>query len=155
MLARVCMCVCARKRKDVYVCCVQATWLISWRDGGEGELQLSLPKEGEWGGLRCGGGGQTDSLNHDLPQDPGFDPAEVILSRQGCSKASWRLHPCLSSNRTARVSFLASASLDLLLQRLQDFVPFPGLQVGRKASHPGGGGHKEFRMSPTTPGKLH
>ena len=99
---------------------------------------LCLAGECEWGGLQCGGQEQTNSLNHDLPQDPGFDLADMILSRCGCSKASGGcIPPCLSSSMTARVSFLARASLDLLLQQLR-FVPFPGLQVGRKASHPGG-----------------
>jgi len=60
----------------------------------------------------------------------------MILSWLGCSKASGGcIPPCLSSGMTACVSFLARASLDLLLQQLQGFIPFPGLQVGRKASH--------------------
>lgn len=136
-----CVCACACKCKDVYVCCVQANWLTSWRDGGDEKENCSSPclclaGECEWGGLRCGGRGQTDSSNHDLPQDPGFGPADVILSQHGCSKASRGcIPPCLSSSMTACVSFPARASLDLLLQQLRSFVPFPGLQLGRKASH--------------------
>lgn len=73
-----------------------------------------------------------------MPQDPGFNLADMILSQHCCSEASRScIRPCLSTAVTAHVSFPARASLDLL-QQLQGFVPFPGLQVGRKASHLGG-----------------
>lgn len=65
--------------------------------------RLCLAGKCEWRGLWCGGRRQTNSSNRDLPQDPGFDLADMILSWHGCSKASRGCIPsCLSSGMTAR-----------------------------------------------------
>lgn len=63
---------------------------------------LCLVGQWEWGGR-----GQNDPSNHDLPQDPGFWPANTILSQRGCSEASrGYIIPWFSTGITAQV-FLA------------------------------------------------
>lgn len=154
----VCVCMCVHRNVRMFVCVVST--LTGSPAGGveRGRRRTAALLAFPWlrtvSGEGCGVEGEgSNSSNHDLLQDSGFNSADVILSRCGCSKTSRGcILPCLSSGLTVHVSFLARASLDLLLQQLQGFIPFPGLQVGRKASHPGG--HKEFWMSPTTPGNL-
>lgn len=119
---------------------------------GKAAALLASALQGSVSGEGCsveGEEGQTNSLNHDLPQDPGFTPADMVLSWHGCSKASeGYIPPCLSSSVTAFVSFPARASRDLLQQQLQGFIPFPGLQVSRKTRHPRGTKNSGCHLQP-------
>lgn len=114
---------------------------------------LCLAGQWEWGGLRCGGQGQNDPSNHDLPQDPGFCPANTVLSQHGCSKASRGCIPlCFSSGTTAQVSFLAGPAFFSSCSNSKVLYPS---QVCKWVGNQPPKGNKEFFLSCTTPGMFH
>lgn len=102
-----CVCLCACHCEDADVCCVQANWLTSWRDGSEGQGELQLSSSLPCRTVGVGRARAERPSNHDLPQDPGFWPANTILSQRGCSEASrGYIIPWFSTGITAQV-FLA------------------------------------------------
>lgn len=86
----VCVCVCAHRNVRVFMCFVSG--LTGLPAGGTGERKKNCSSPCPCLAGSCaftpGGRGQTDSSNHDLPQDTAFDLADVILFQHGCSKAS-------------------------------------------------------------------